>query len=331
MEAHYGTRTITGGAQSTTDLLFLTDHITAGLADAMRNFYPDARVANNVGAWVDNSVSDMEWVLGTPEGLPAADNLLRELTNVGGRCLIVEDSVIGPEIDHGTQTYIMAFWQTNESTPGSVVVGDPDAGGGFTSSGATTSVDHEGYAEVHYFERNSTLVVSPLVLDLDNDGKLLASGGKWLPHPMCSRQETRFAFFDFHGNGFPVETEWVGANDGLLVVPKADGSIDGTCLFGTSTGFDNGYQQLGADRDANGDDRIAGNELNGLMVWADKNGNAAADKGELTSVQDLGITAISLKHNKMVSAFEMKGKTYKMWDWWPSGYELRKRDRSASK
>ncbi|MEW6280463.1 MAG: hypothetical protein AB1758_17685, partial [Candidatus Eremiobacterota bacterium] len=119
VEAHYGTQTLTGGASGSRDLLFLTDHIAAVLGNQIASTYPDARVTNNIGAWVDNSVSGMEWVLGTPEGLPAGDNLLRELTNVGGRCLV--ESNVGPVIDHGTQTYAVAFWQTLETTPGSIV------------------------------------------------------------------------------------------------------------------------------------------------------------------------------------------------------------------
>lgn len=162
IEVYYGTQTIiTGGASATRDLLFLTDHITDYLSQQIAYLYPDARVANHIGNWVDNSVTDIEWVLGTPEGLPAADNLLRELSNVGGRCLV--ECNIGPQIDHGSQSYLLQTWATFETSPGAIVVGDPDSGGGFSSTGTLTIVEHEGYANVHYYERNATVLARAAV------------------------------------------------------------------------------------------------------------------------------------------------------------------------
>jgi hypothetical protein len=168
------------------------------------------------------------------------------------------------------------------------------------------------------------VTVSPLVLDLDGDGKLEASAGQWLPHHMSAEASKHTALFDFYGNGFPVEMEWVGPNDGLLVKPLADGSVDGTCLFGTATGFDSGWQHL-AMLDLNKDGKVSGQELVGLAVWQDKNGDAVAGKGELTTVQDMGIKELGLKHTKMVGSVSINGKATKMWDWWPNGFDLKKR------
>ena len=168
-----------------------------------------------------------------------------------------------------------------------------------------------------------TRIISPLVLDLDGDGKLEASGGKWLPHKRLARE--RMAFFDLNGNGFPVLTEWVGSNDGLLCLPKEDGTIDGTCLFGTVTGFNDGYEALSVlDKDNNR--KIEGAELDGLMVWQDKNVNAHPDAGEVVPVQDLKITSIGVNHKKFVSSYVIDGETRRMFDWWPNIMELNKFD-----
>jgi hypothetical protein len=319
-EAHYGTQTVTGGYQESNDFLYMTDHISDGLRIQIQNDPTvDSRVKNNLGSWVDLGVTNVEWVVGTPEGLDAAGNLYNDLTNISGRTIVSVS--VGPSVNRGTRNYLLESFNTTEVGP--VVVGDPD-GQVFGADGQTVQVTNNFEANVTYYERNSTVCVSPLVLDLDGDGKLEASNGQWLPHPMTKESTARRAVFDFYGNGFPVELEWVGANDGLLVMPKADGSVDGTCLFGTATGFDSGFHQL-ATLDKNGDLKISGQELEGLAVWQDKNGDAIAVASEVTPVQTMGIKEIGLKHTKMVGSVTVNGKQMKMWDWWPNGFDLRKR------
>ncbi len=165
----------------------------------------------------------------------------------------------------------------------------------------------------------ATKKVSPLVLDMTGSGKLEASNGQYLPHSDVDFKNTIVA--DFYGDGFEIAMEWVGPNDGLLVAPKADGTVDMSCLFGTAGGYDTGYEKLSLYADANG--IVKGDVLKGLAVWQDKNGNGIADAGEVTSCTELGITSINAKHKAFVSSFEMNGKTQKMWDWWPSAAELR--------
>lgn len=320
VEAHYGTQTIEGGFTGSNDFLEMTDHIEGGLRSRLeQDLSVDPRVRNNLAPWLGASQSSVEWVLGTPEGLDAAGNLYNDLTQVPGRS-VVGVSISAPSFQ-GTNSYVLQSFQTTEAAP--VVVGDPD-GQTFGVAGTSVTVTNNFQADVSFYERNSCVTVSPLVIDLDGDGKLEASGGQWLPHAMSAQAASRRALFDFYGNGFPVEMEWVGPNDGLLVKPMADGRVDGTCLFGTATGYDSGWQQL-AILDVNKDGKVAGDELKGLAVWQDKNGDAIANAGELTTVQDLGIREISLKHTKMVGSVAINGKETRMWDWWPNGYDLRKR------
>lgn len=182
-----------------------------------------------------------------------------------------------------------------------------------------TNLTTEQLSQIDAYAVSVKRTISPLVLDMKGSGKIEASRGEWMPHRKIYPE--RMAFFDLNGNGFPVYTEWVGPNDGLLCKPNDDGSVDGSCLFGTSTGFSNGFEALSV-LDQNGDRLIRGAELEGLMVWQDKNGNAKAEAGELTSVADVGITSIGVGHKKFVGSFTINGETRRMYDWWPNVLEL---------
>lgn len=165
-------------------------------------------------------------------------------------------------------------------------------------------------------------IISPLVIPMNGTNKIEASGGTWLPHGRQFYNKKK-ALFDFYGNGFPVAMEWVGPNDGLLCQPKANGSVDGTCLFGTATGYRHGFEQL-STRDKNRDLAVTGKELDGLCIWQDANGNARVDSGEVKSVQESGITSLSLRHVDFRSDCMMNGKKTALYDWWPTVLELKK-------
>lgn len=178
-----------------------------------------------------------------------------------------------------------------------------------------------GTTSVYYV--NGSGVVSPIILDLDGDGKIEASNGKYMPHTCSFTDKDNAIMFDFYGNGFPVVMEWVGANDGLLCRPNADGTINGTCLFGTATGNEDGYDAMATlDIDKNG--YLEGAELNELRVWTDKNCNGRADEGELHTLQSLDITSIGVNHNNYTGTYVRNGKTYKTFDWWPCMIDCRK-------
>lgn len=175
-------------------------------------------------------------------------------------------------------------------------------------------------------ERNETIydlaidkTVSPIVLDIAGSGKIEASNGQYLPH--SSFDSKNVIVTDFWGDGFEIAMEWVGPNDGLLVAPKADGSVDMSCLFGVADGFDNGYEKLKLYADNDG--IVRGKQLSRLSVWQDVNRNGIAEKGELRSCAELGITSIDTNHKGFVSSFEINGKKQLCWDWWPNAFELR--------
>ncbi len=182
--------------------------------------------------------------------------------------------------------------------------------------------------DVTYYNEHTVKSISPIVLDLDGDGKLEASNGQWEPHSY-SFDKTRVALFDFHANGFPVLTEWVGPNDGLLVRPYEDGSVDGSCLFGSNRGYDHGYEAMAAlDFDNNG--KLENTELAGLMIWQDKNTNAVVDDGELLTLESLGITSLGVTHDNLKGSYTRNGQTFTSYDWWPTTVELRKKNMERS-
>jgi hypothetical protein len=185
----------------------------------------------------------------------------------------------------------------------------------------TTYQQKTAKVNVDNWSISGSTFVSPIVLNLSGDGKLGASNGIYRPHELTSLESCRL--FDLYGDGFPVLVEWVGQQDGLLCIPKEDGSIDGTCLFGNTDGFQDGYSKL-ALYDENRDRMISGSELNALRVWTDSNSNAVVDKGEIFTMAELGITSISLDHKFYRSTFVRNGNTHIMWDWFPSVVEIEK-------
>lgn len=188
-----------------------------------------------------------------------------------------------------------------------------------TTTNFIDAITSTEYQSVAVWSVTGVQSVSPLLLDMDGDGAIQASGGEWLPHRELYNE--RMAFFDFHGDRFPVLMEWPGPNDGILCRPKEDGSIDGTSLFGTSTGYRDGYRALRV-LDKNSDGKIKGEELDSLYVWQDSNSDARPQDGEVQSVASHNITELSLHHKDYASVFVRDGKTERMYDWWPKTFEL---------
>jgi Ca2+-binding RTX toxin-like protein len=141
-------------------------------------------------------------------------------------------------------------------------------------------------------EKTFQLIVSPLTLDLDRDGleTLAMSGG---------------VNFDHDGNGFAEKSGWVAPDDGLLAYDRnGDGVISGGAeLFGNYTPLAgggtaaNGFEAL-KDFDSNGDGKVDAADSNfaSLRVWRDLNSNGRTDKGELLTLAEAGVAAISTSY-----------------------------------
>jgi len=163
-------------------------------------------------------------------------------------------------------------------------------------------------------------VMSPIILDLDGNGRPDVAAGEWKPHGDNYFSGAQQVNFDLDGDGRAELTEWMGPNDGLLAMDaNHNGQIDdGKELFGTAGGFSDGYRKL-AGLDQDGDGRLTGWELKDLSVWQDLDGDGTTDAGELRSAKKMGITSINTRHDgQWQSTFIRDGQIQSSWDWWPT-------------
>ncbi len=162
---------------------------------------------------------------------------------------------------------------------------------------------------------------SPIVLDLNHDGKIGVTGKSSAAVRNAKNSFVRegSVLFDLRASGKAERYEWLnGDGDGFLVYDKgnavtkaamAGGRIDGTKLFGNVVGYDHGFQKLAlltggistaavklkglpaiAQRE-----KLVGKDLKDLKVWVDGNRDAVVQAGELKSLPSLGITEIGLR------------------------------------
>ena len=113
---------------------------------------------------------------------------------------------------------------------------------------------------------------------------------------------------------------WVTKDAGWLVYdPKGKRDIT-SCLqmLGNVTFWlfwETGYDVL-ASLDDNGDGVLTGDELKGLAIWHDANGNGICDPGEVKPLSAYGIVAVSCRFERDPShpdrvAFSPRGVTFR--------------------
>jgi hypothetical protein len=141
---------------------------------------------------------------------------------------------------------------------------------------------------------------SPLVLDLNGDGKL-ALTDVWDE----SNNKKNLVRFDMALEGRAFVTGWVKGSDGFLAYDRnGNGKIDNASeLFGEYTAaevlgpktFKNGFDAL-AVFDTNHDGVVDAKDKDfaKLAVWTDRNQNGVTDKGELGSLASAGVASITL-------------------------------------
>ncbi|WP_163836085.1 SdrD B-like domain-containing protein [Spartinivicinus ruber] len=139
--------------------------------------------------------------------------------------------------------------------------------------------------------------VSPIGLDLNNDGKIGVTGDS------TKKLKTngiigKTVQFDIDSDGALETIEWfAGDGDGILVDNKdgkASTNMNGSRLYGDDNGrYQHGFNKL-ALLDKNKDGRLTGDELIGIQLWVD-NGNAIVDEGELKDLVHYDIIAISVE------------------------------------
>jgi hypothetical protein len=126
--------------------------------------------------------------------------------------------------------------------------------------------------------------------------------------------------FDVDGSGLNRRWTWVTKDAGWLVYdPKGRGDItSGLQLFGNVTFWlfwEDGYHAL-ASLDDDGDGLLTGDELKGLAIWRDAGRTGVCEPGEVRSLSDYGIVAVSCRFERDGShpdriAFSPKGVTFR--------------------
>jgi len=166
--------------------------------------------------------------------------------------------------------------------------------------------------------------ITPIVLDLNGDG-------------IQTTTMQNGVTFDIDADGKVDKTAWAARGDGLLVRDvNKDGIInDGSELFGSATKLvdgtraADGYKAMRA-MDSNKDGLLTSMDaqFGELMVWVDKNGDGVSNAGEMFSLNDMGISSLSLESTKstqmnngnllglMGSFTTADGKTHTMGDVW---------------
>jgi tetratricopeptide (TPR) repeat protein len=108
--------------------------------------------------------------------------------------------------------------------------------------------------------------------------------------------------FDADGSGRRMEWTWITRDAAWLVYdPRRSGRITSALqLFGNVSFWmfwETGYDALSA-LDDNHDGQLTGKELEGLALWQDSNGDGISDAGEVQSLSDYGVTAISCRRQR---------------------------------
>jgi hypothetical protein len=105
--------------------------------------------------------------------------------------------------------------------------------------------------------------------------------------------------FDLAGDDVRREWPWLRPGTALLVWdPLATGRItSGRALFGSATWwvrFRDGYEALSV-LDDDRDGQLAGEELAGIAVWTDTDGNGVSEPGEVVPARAAGVAAIAVR------------------------------------
>lgn len=125
-----------------------------------------------------------------------------------------------------------------------------------------------------------TKIIKPIALDLNQDG-------------VTYLDRSQGVNYDYANDGSAVSTAWVDSSDGVLAVQTGDGKLN--IVFSTQAG-ETDLQGLAKVYDSNRDDVFdAKDEHFGKFgVWQDANTDAIAQTGEFKTLEQAGITSISL-------------------------------------
>ncbi len=212
------------------------------------------------------------------------------------------ETVVSTGISFGTFGISDIIQRDGES--GSDYVGRKTADGLEAVGDAVGTEVHNRMENIINNTLNSSTRAQPVVLDLDGDGIEFWSG---------SGNKV-----DVDNDGFKEHVAWVYQDDGLLVFDlnadgsrgDGDGQIDQTKEFiftEWNPAARTDLHALAISRDSNGqlifdtngDKKLTSSDSswNEFKIWQDKNFNGEVDDNELKSLNDHGITQISLRYD----------------------------------
>lgn len=147
------------------------------------------------------------------------------------------------------------------------------------------------YNTMHvFFNVDTRNMWDPLVIDLDGDGV------------NADISSDRVVYFDLDADGLAEATNWISADDGILVRDvNGNGKIDdGSEVFGNAT--TNGFAMLAAlDSNSDGQITAADSAFSSLKIWQDLNQNGISEAGELTLLPDAGIVSMDVSNYQMAT------------------------------
>jgi Ca2+-binding RTX toxin-like protein len=145
------------------------------------------------------------------------------------------------------------------------------------------------------FQRN--IDIDPIIVDLDGDGVELIDAS------------VSSALFDMDGDGILDQTSWFSGDDGMLVLDRdGNGKIEGISEISFRSDGDMAQSELEAlekyDTDANGFFDKGDEAYASFRLWRDLNQDGTSDLGEIQTLQEAGITGISLTRSVVNKALD---------------------------
>jgi hypothetical protein len=193
--------------------------------------------------------------------------------------------------DNTNASYYDAYYQRYMSASAQAYV-SKDAGSDDTrdsdvyASGALKGRTDSFYLAQGQVDLTRDFGITPIVMDLDGNGIQTVA------------RQASDASFDLFGNGSPVHSGWISGGDGFLAVDSnGNGRIDdiGELFGGNAKGA--GFAKL-ASFDSNGDGLVDSRDaaFGELRVWVDADGNRQTDAGELRTLAEAGVAALTVDY-----------------------------------